>query len=111
VRVENLARHATGTVQLVERDDLLVGGNLEDGIAAGVNDEVAGADVLVAELLEDGRPRGRPVAEDPAAGAAPERVEDLGREALGKEGERFVDAQPGDLPVAGRCVLARRGPW
>src|SRR5262249_19630034 len=82
--------------------------DLEDRIAAGVHDQLAGLDVLVAELVEDHGPRGRLVAQDAAAGALLERIEDLAWEAVGEERKRLLHAQPGDLPVPGRGVLARR---
>ena len=63
-----LARDAAGGVQLVERDDLLVRGDLEDGVGRRVDDPLARPHVLVAEALDDLGARGRHVAEHAAAG-------------------------------------------
>src|SRR4029079_4896883 len=48
---EALARDAAGVVQRVERDRLLVSGDLEDRVGARVHDPLAGALMLLAELL------------------------------------------------------------
>ena len=64
---EDLARDAAGVVELLERDRLLVRGDLEDGVGRRVDDPLAGLLVLLAELLDDLRPRRRPVAEHAAA--------------------------------------------
>ena len=69
---------------------------------------LAGAHVLVAELLDDDGTARRPVAEPAQPGLARERVHDLGRKAVRVRRERLVEAHPDHLPVPGRGVLAGR---
>ena len=64
---EDLARGAAGLVELLERDRLLVRRDLEDRVGGGVDDPLAGALMLLAELLDDLRARGGLVAEHAAA--------------------------------------------
>src|SRR5438034_4529598 len=60
---QDLARDATTVVELLERDRLLVGGDLEHGVGRRVDDPLACLLVLLAELLDDLGPRSRLVAE------------------------------------------------
>jgi len=78
---ENLARDPARLVELLERDRVLVRGDLEDRVGARVDDPLAGALVLLAELLDDLRPARRLVAEDAAARPVHERVDHLVGEA------------------------------
>ena len=55
-----------------------MGGDLEDAVGRGVDDELAGGQVLVAQFGDDGRAAGRLVAQHAVAGAAGELVDDLG---------------------------------
>ena len=105
---EDLARDAAARVELLERDRLLVRGDLEDGVGGRVDDPLAGALVLLAELLDDLRARRRLVADHPAARAVHERVDHLVGEPvrIGRERRRRDDAH--QLPVACRGVLALR---
>ena len=105
---EDLARDAAGLVQLLERDRLLVRGDLEDRVGARVDDPLARFLVFLAELLDDLRPAGGHVADDAVAGAVHERVDHLVGEAVrvGRHRLRRDDAH--QLPVAGRRVLAAR---
>ena len=79
---QDLARRLAGLVELLERDRLLVRGDLEDGVGRRVDDPLARPLVLLAELLDDLGPRGGPVAEDAAAGLVHERVDHVVREAV-----------------------------
>ena len=79
---QDLARDPAGLVELLERDRLLVRRDLEDRVGGRVDDPLAGALVLLAELLDDLRARRRLVAEHAAAGAVHERVDHVVREAV-----------------------------
>ena len=81
---------ATGVVELLERDRLLVRGDLEHRVGGRVDDPLARLLVLLAELLDHLGPRCRLVAEDAAAGAVHERVDHLVGEAVrvGRERRR-----------------------
>ena len=105
---QDLARDPAALVELLERDRLLVRGDLEDGVGRRVDDPLARLLVLLAELLDDvGAGRGL-VAEHAAAGPVHERVDHVVREAVrvGRHRRRRDDAH--QLPVAGRRVLALR---
>ena len=87
---QDLARRATGVVELLERDRLLVRGDLEHRVGGRVDDPLAGLLVLLAELLDHLGPRRRLVAENAAAGAVHERIDHLVGEAvrIGRERRR-----------------------
>src|SRR5918994_313858 len=105
---EDLARGPARLVELLERDRLLVRGDLEDGVGRGVDDPLARLLVLLAELLDDLRPGGRLVAEHSAAGLVHERVDHVVRKAVRVGRERLRRDDPHQLPVPGRRVLALR---
>ena len=102
---EDLARLPAALVQLLERDRLLVRGDLEDGVRRRVDDPLARLLVLLAELLDDLGARRRLVAEHAARRRVHERVDDVVREAVRvrRQGLRRDDAH--HLPVAERRVL------
>jgi hypothetical protein len=83
-----------------------VRGDLEDGIGRGVDDPLARALVLLAELLDDLRARGRLVAEHAAPRPVHERVDHVVREALRIGRKRRLSDHAHQLPVARRRVLA-----
>ena len=105
---QDLARDPAALVQLLERDRLLVRGDLEDGVGGRVHDPLPRLLVLLAELLDDVRPGRDLVAEHAAAGLVHERVDHVVREAvrIGRHRDRGDDAH--QLPVARRRVLALR---
>ena len=105
---QQLAGDPAALVELLERDRLLVRGDLEDRVGRRVDDPLAGALVLLAELLDDLRPRGGLVAEHAAAGAVHERVDHVEREAVRVGGHRLRRDHSHQLPVAGGRVLALR---
>src|SRR4029453_12344375 len=85
---QELARDAAGLVELVEGDRVLVRGDLEDGVPGRVTDPLSRLLVLLAELLDDLRPRRGLVADHAAARLVHERVDHVVREAvrIGREG-------------------------
>ena len=64
---QDLAGDLATVVQLVKWDRVHVRRDLEDGVGGGVDDPLAGALMLLAQLLDDLRPRGRLVPEHAAA--------------------------------------------
>jgi hypothetical protein len=64
----DLARPAAVFVELLDRHDVLVGGDLEDRVGRRVDDQVAGLHVLGAEVGDHLGAAVGAVAEDPAAG-------------------------------------------
>ena len=85
-----------------------MGGDLEHRVGRGVDDRLAGLQVLGAQLLDDLGARGGLVAEHAAADGLGEGVDHLGREAVGVGREGLVEDDPHHLPVAGGGVLAGR---
>src|SRR5690606_19004694 len=83
---------------------------LEDGVGRGVADGLPRSDMLGAELVDDLRPRGVPVAEDAGkARLGDELLDELGGKArmLGREIAPDEGHPPaGELPVPARRVLA-----
>ena len=105
---EDLARRTAAVVQLFERDRLLVGGDLEDGVRGGVDDPLPGPLVLLPQLLDDLGPRGRRVAEHAAGRAVHERIDHVVRESVRVRRKRLRRDDAHVLPVAGGRVLALR---
>ena len=87
VRISRATRQAV--VELLERDRLLVRGDLEDRVGRRVDDPLAGPLVLLAELLDDLRARRGLVAEHAAPGPVHERVDHVVREAVRVGRERL----------------------
>ncbi len=108
IGIEDLPRDLAAAMQFRDGDDALVSRDLEDRVAAGVDDPVAGAHVLGRQFLEDHGAGSRLVAEDTAPGPLPEGGEDLLGKPVRKDRERLVDEQAGHLPVPGRRVFSRR---
>ena len=105
---EDLASRARGLIQLLERNRLLVRGDLEDGVGRRVDDPLARPLVLLAQLLDDLGAGRSLVAEHAAAGLVHERVDHVVRKAVRIGGHRLRGHHPHQLPVAGRRVLPLR---
>ena len=96
-------------VQRLERDLLLLRGDLEDAVRAGVDDGHPGAEVLLAQLVEDDGAARRPVAEEAGRpGEAQPFVHQLLRESARERGESALQHHPHHFPVPGGGVLALR---
>ena len=63
-RVAELSADPADLVEPLQPEMLFVSADLQDGIGGGVADRLAGADVLLAELLDDVGAGGMPVAEN-----------------------------------------------
>jgi hypothetical protein len=105
---QDLAGDLAAVVQLVERDRVHVRRDLEDGVGGGVDDPLAGPLVLLAQLLDDLRPRGGLVPQHAAPGPVHERVDHFEREAVAVRRQCLRRDDPHHLPVARGRVLALR---
>ena len=104
--LELLPGDAAVPVELLQRHHFLVGGNLEDGIGGGIDDQISGAHVLVAvEFNSLGAGDGL-IAEDSPPGGCPEGRQDLLGKAVGIGGHGLGGDHTGDFPVADGGVLA-----
>ena len=88
--------------------DVFVGGNLEDTVAGGVDDGLAGADMFFAKFLDDFGAGGGFVAEGLAADLFFEFGDEFAREAVRVDRESLGEPDAGHFPVAGGGVFARR---
>src|SRR5262249_31786075 len=105
---EDLAGDATRAVELVQRNRLFVSGDLEDRVRARVDDPLAGALMLFAELLDDLCSARRPVAEHAAPGAIHERVDHVVGKAEWVRRHRLRRDYAHELPVPCGRVLTLR---
>ena len=106
---EDFPGDAAVFIQLLRRDHVLVGGDLEDGIGGGIDDQIPGGHMFVAEDVDDLGAGPGGVGQHAPAGFFPEGREDLFREALGIEGEGLRRDEPRQFPVAGGGILAPGG--
>ena len=106
---EDPARDAAVLVELLGRHHVLVRRDLEDTVCRGVDDELAGLELLATIVLDHLRAGVRLVAKDPTARLALELVQHLPREAVGICGEALGRDDAGHLPVPHRGVLASGG--
>src|SRR5436309_11524729 len=94
-------------VELIERDDILVSGDLEDAIRRGVEDGATGAHVLIAQFFDDFGAGRWLVAQHFAPDELLKLRYNVGREAMRVGRKRFAQHDAGHFPVAGGTVLAR----
>ncbi len=96
---EDLAGGAAVFIQQFRRDDALVRGDLEDAVRGGIDDEVAGLHVLLAEFLDDLGAGGDAVAKNAAARGFTEGLQNFFGEAvrISRHGIRADDAA--DFPM------------
>jgi hypothetical protein len=106
-QARDLVAGAAPLVERLERDEILVGGDLEHAVPGRVQDGRPGPQVLGAQLLQDFRSRSGLVAQDLAADASLEGLHDLRREPFGVDAEGVFGDDARHLPVAGGGVLAR----
>ncbi len=85
-----------------------MGRDLEHAVAAGVDDRLAGLDVLRPELLDDRGAARRVVAEPPETRLARERLHDVGRKPVRVRREGTLEHHPDHLPVTRGRILASR---
>ena len=95
------------SLQLLQRDDVLVRRDLEHGVCGRINDEVSRAHMLRAVLCDDLGAGPGSVRQNAAARRLAEGLEHFLGEAVGIGGQRIRGNDARDLPVADRGVLAR----
>ena len=105
---EHAARDFAAAVQLLQRHNRLVRRDLEDAVGGGVDDQLAGAQVLLPQLVEDRRAGGGLVAQRAAADRLLEGIQKRAREPVRERRERAPELHAGDLPVPGGRVLSGR---
>ncbi len=105
---QDAPRLGAPVVKLLDGDDILVGCDLEDAVRRRVDDRLPGAQVFLAELLDDLRARSRIVAQYPAPDRLLERLDYLLGEAVWVGRKRALCDQPCHFPVTSDRVLAFR---
>jgi len=93
-------------VKVGDGDDTFMRGDLEDAVAGGVDDRLAGADVLFAKFLDDFGAGGGLVTNGVAADAFFKLSDDVGRKAVFVDGKSLIEPYAGHFPVAGSGVFA-----
>ena len=86
-----------------------VAGDLEHRVGRRVEDRAPRGQVLGAQFFDHHRARRRVVAQETPPGLGLDRAGEFGGESAGEDPVGPGGDQPGDLPVAGGGVLARRG--
>ena len=104
--VMDLARGGAGGQEVGLGEDVVVGGQLQHGVHGGVEDHLAGPQVVGAQLIEDGHAVGRAVAAEPQAGGRTQTGQDVVGGAVRVARERLGGDDAHELPVAHRGVLA-----
>jgi hypothetical protein len=100
-----LSRDGTNIVEAIDPDDLFVRGDLENRIGRRVEDRFAGADMLGAEFLKNGRAALRIVTDELHTGISLDRADEfVGKTVEGRK--RFVENNASNFPVPGGGVLA-----
>ena len=103
---QQLARDLAIAIQLLQRHNRFVRRDLEDAVRRGIDDQLAGLDVRLAQLVEDRRAGGGLVAQRAAADGLFKLLDEILREAVRERRERLRKLNARDFPMAGRGVLA-----
>src|SRR2546425_6635125 len=106
--VEQFPRDFAHPVELGDRDDVFVRGDLKHAVARGVDNWKARAHVLIAELFDDFGTRGRLVPKRLQANLPLKFRDDLARKTVRINGKRAVEPYAGHLPMARCGVFSRR---
>jgi hypothetical protein len=93
-------------IQFFQRNNLLMGSNLEHGVGGGIDDQITGLHMLLAEFFDDRCAGPGSVGQNAAAGGFAEGLQHLFREALGIGGQRVGRYNTGDLPVTDGGIFA-----
>ena len=103
---QHLPGDLTNAVQLLQRDNALMSGYLKDAVCGGINDGLAGFDMLIAQPLDDLCAGSYTVAQSTPADLLFKRLHDLFGEAMRISLKRMGLYQSCDLPVSGSRVLS-----
>lgn len=108
--IKDCAGGFTEFVKSFEAEGFLMAGDLENAVGGGVKNRSSGAEVLRAELIQNLGAGGVAISEGAFdAGTAEDFLEEGTRKAiggLGKVAPVEMHGNPGNFPVAARCVLA-----
>jgi hypothetical protein len=105
-RITSTTSRGARRVQVLQRDAVDVRGELEHRVLRRVEDQLPGAQVLLAERVDHGDPVGRGVAQEAVPGHALQLRDGLCGEAVGVGRRRDVGRDAHELPVPGGRVLA-----
>src|SRR5207302_3368594 len=100
-RIAVVARNSANFVKTIERHDLFMRGDLQNGICRRVEDQPAALHVLGAEFLENRRAAAGVIADELDAGFRFDRVDEAVGEAF-VDGKRLLQNRSRQLPVPGR---------
>src|SRR5450830_1667053 len=92
-------------IQLGQRDDVVVRGDLEHRVSRRVHNRIAGTHMFFAQFGDDRGPRLRSVAQGLGVEALFEGVDDLERKSVGVRGERLCQCKSHHLPVTAYRIL------
>ena len=105
---EDLAGFLADLVKFRDRDHIFMGRNLENAVSRGVDDRLAGAQVLLAQLLKDHGAGGRVIPQGAAADLFLKFIHDLGRKPVRISRRRFRQVNAHHLPMTLDGILAGR---
>src|SRR3954470_19659954 len=107
-RNQHLAGDLAAAVLLVQRNGLLMRGELKDRVRGRIEDPGTRSLMLLPEPVDDRRAAADHVADHFAPRSARELLDDLPRKAVRITGKGFLQMHAGDFPVTGGAVLPRR---
>ena len=105
--VEQFPRDLAHAIEPRNRNHVFVRGDLEDAVAGGVHDELAGAHVLFAEFFDDFGAGGGLVADRLAADLALKLGNQVARKTVRINRERLVQPDTGHFPMPGGRIFSR----
>ena len=100
------ARNVADTVQLFQRNDVVMSGNLEHAVCRRVDDGLLRAEMIRPEAFDDFRARSDFVADIAVPCLGREQVHQLFRKRIGKGRDRVVYGISHEFPMAARRVLS-----
>ena len=100
------ARNVADTVQLFQRNDVVMGGNLKHAVCRRVDNGLLRTEMVRPEAFDDFRARRNFVADIAVACLCREQVHQLFGERVGKGRERVVYGISHEFPMAARRVLS-----
>lgn len=104
--LEHFARDFAVTVQIIQRHDGFVCRNLEHAVRRRIDDELAGLEMFLAQLIQNRRAGRRLVADGAASDCLFVFLDEILREAVRERRERMLQLNARDFPVSGRRILA-----
>ena len=96
-------------IELLRRIEFLVAGDLEHTVTGGIHNGVAGADVLLAQLIQNGGTAGGSVAQRLGADGSLKGIHHFRRKAFRIQWKGLFQLNAHQFPVAGGGILASGG--